>query len=121
VGDGRLFVRCFGRGISPPASGKRSSQAKVAAGRLANQGYCSSKDTDFHGVKLHVVANHRSGKMPLPGRVELMPASEHGLTVLRGVLPQITGGQLYGDKAYCNGARRKNASAKNNTLSCLRR
>ena len=39
------------------AKQKRSSQAKVASDRLADKGYCSSKNTFFHGVKLHVVAD----------------------------------------------------------------
>ncbi len=34
---------------------KRSSQAKVAP-QIADKGYCSSKDTFYHSVKLHVVA-----------------------------------------------------------------
>jgi hypothetical protein len=86
------------------ASGKRSSRAKVASGQLANKGYCSSKDTHFHGVKLHVVAEHRSDQVPLPCCAGLTPGSEHDLTALRRVLPQINGGQLpCGDKAYCDG------------------
>jgi hypothetical protein len=85
------------------AKQKRSSQARVASEELANKGYCSSKNTFFYGVKLHVVANRRDGQVPLPDRVSLEPASENDLTVLRRVLPDITGGQLYGDKAYCDG------------------
>jgi len=85
------------------AKQKRSSSAKVASDEIANKGYCASKDTHFYGVKMHVVAEHRSGRLPLPGRVSLTPGSEHDLTALRQALPRITGGQLYGDKAYCDG------------------
>ena len=41
------------------AKEKRSSQAKVAP-QIADKGYCSSKDTFYHGVKLHVVAQNTS-------------------------------------------------------------
>lgn len=95
------------------ASGKRASQAKVAS-RLANKGYCSSKDTHFYGVKLHVVAEHRSGQLPLPERVGLTPGSEHDLTALRRVLPWVEGGQLYGDKAYCDSSMKKRLSEEQN-------
>jgi len=83
------------------ASGKRASQAKVAS-RLADKGYCASKGVHIYGVKLHVVAERRRGHMPLPRRAGLTPGSEHDLTALRRVLPDIRGGWLYGDKAYCD-------------------
>ena len=101
------------------ASGKRASQAKVAS-RLANKGYCSSKDTHFYGVKRHVVAEHRSGQLPLPERVGLTPGSEHDLTALRRVLPWVEGGQLcaeisaLGDKAYCDSSMKKRLSEEQN-------
>lgn len=83
------------------AKEKRSSQAKVAP-ELADKGYCSSKGTFFYGVKLHVVGERRQGTMPLPERAGLTPGSENDLVALRRVLPEIEGGQLYGDKAYCD-------------------
>jgi len=91
------------------AKQKRSSRAKVAP-QLADKGYCSSKDTHFYGVKMHVVANHRSGQMPIPQRAGLTPGSEHDLTALRRVLPQIEHGQIYGDKAYCDGPMKERLS-----------
>ena len=84
------------------ASERRSSQAKVAS-RIADKGYCSSKNTFFYGVKLHVVGERRTGTMPLPKRVGLTSGSTGDLTALRCVLPRLAGGQLYGDKAYCDG------------------
>jgi hypothetical protein len=77
------------------AKEKRSSQAQVASQvqvaseELANNGYCSSKNTFFYGlklfygVKLHVMADRRDSQWPLP---------------------DVAGGQLYGDKAYCDPA-----------------
>jgi hypothetical protein len=84
------------------AKGQRASRAKVASDQLASVGYCSSKDTFFHGVKLHVVAEKRSGRLPLPRQAGLTPGSENDLRALRRVLPTIKGGKLCGDKAYCD-------------------
>ncbi len=85
------------------AKGQRASQAKVASGRLASVGYCSSKNTFFHGVKLHVVAEQRSGTLPLVQQAGLTPGSENDLRALRRVLSNIEGGVLCGDRAYCDG------------------
>ena len=59
--------------------GQRASQATVASDQLASVGYCSSKDTFFHGVKLHVVARKRSGTLPLLQQAGLTPGSENDL------------------------------------------
>jgi len=80
----------------------RSSQAKVAP-QIADKGYCSSKDTFYHGVKLHVVAQKRPSALPLPDRIGLTAGSKNDLTALRQVLPALEGGALCGDKAYCDG------------------
>ena len=97
------------------AKEKRASRAKVAP-ELADKGYCSSKSTHFYGVKLHVVAKHRSGHVPLPERAGLTPGSEHDLTALRRVLPEIEGGQLYGDKAYCDGPMKERLEEDQNLV-----
>jgi hypothetical protein len=85
------------------AKGKRASQAEVASNRLASVGYCSSKDTFYHGVKLHLVVERRSEQLPVPERAGLTPGSENDLRALRRVLPTIEGGVLCGDEAYCDG------------------
>ncbi|PSQ96383.1 MAG: hypothetical protein BRD55_06880 [Bacteroidetes bacterium SW_9_63_38] len=61
------------------AEGPRASQAMVASDRLASVGYCSSKNTFFHGVELHVVAWERSGTLPLLQQAGLTPGSENDL------------------------------------------
>nr|WP_251953747.1 hypothetical protein [Salinibacter ruber] len=61
------------------AKGQRASQATVASDRLASVGYCSSKNTFFHGVKLHLVVERRSEKLPVPERAGLTPGSENDL------------------------------------------
>jgi len=85
------------------AKGQRASQATVASERTPDVGYCSSKDTFYHGVKLHVIAGKRSDKLPLPNRAGMTPGSENDLQALRRVLPTIEGGVLCEDKAYCDG------------------
>ena len=99
------------------AGEKRSSQASVAsefADEFADKGYCSSKGTFFYGVKLHVVGERRRGTMPLPERVGLTPGSENDLTALRRVLPEVHGGELYGDRAYCDGPMKEHLCKEQN-------
>nr|WP_146031933.1 IS982 family transposase [Salinibacter ruber] len=91
------------------AKEKRSTQAKVAP-EIADKGYCSSKDTFYYGVKLHVVAQQRPGTMPILSRVGLSAGSENDLTTLRQVLPFLQDGQLYGDKAYVDSSLRERLS-----------
>nr|WP_279304535.1 transposase [Salinibacter ruber] len=83
--------------------GPRASRAKVASKQIADVGYCSSKETFYHGGKLHVVAERRDDKLPVPKRIGLTPASENDLKALRRILPTIEDGILCGDKAYCDG------------------
>jgi len=59
--------------------------------------------SSYHGGKLHVVAERREDKLPVPKRIGLTPASESDLKALRRVLPTIEDGILCGDKAYCDG------------------
>ncbi|WP_423825076.1 transposase [Salinibacter ruber] len=100
------------------AKGQRASQATEASDQLALVGYCSSKNTFFHGVKLHVVAQQRSGTLPLLTKAGLTPGSENDLRALRRVLPNIEGGVLCGDKAYCDGPL-KERLAENQDLVLL--
>ncbi|MCS3662408.1 IS982 family transposase [Salinibacter ruber] len=95
------------------AKEKRSSQAKVAP-QIADKGYCSSKDTFYHGVKLHVVAEKRPGTMPLPDRVGLTAGSKNDLQALRQALPVFQDGELYGDKAYVDSSLRERLSEEQN-------
>ena len=95
------------------AKEKRSSQATVAS-EFANKGYCSLKGVFFYGVKLHVVGQRRSGTMPVVECAGLTPGSENDLTALRRVLPTFENGELYGDKAYCDGAMKARLAKEQN-------
>ena len=97
------------------AKEKRSSQASVAS-EFANKGYCSSKGVFFYGVKLHVVGQRKRSAMPVLECAGLTPGSENDLTALRRVLPTLEGGQLYGDKAYCDGAMKQRLAEEQNLV-----
>jgi len=95
------------------AKQKRSSQAAVAS-EFADKGYCSSKGVFFYGAKLHVVGERRSGTMPVLECAGLTPGSENDLTALRRVLPTFENGELYGDKAYCDGPMKARLAKEQN-------
>lgn len=40
-------------------------------------GYCAAKKTRFHGVRLHCIAQRRTGCLPLPSQVWVCAASPH--------------------------------------------
>lgn len=114
--DGEEITRSLRIADSFPvmmAKEKRSSQARVAP-QIADKGYCSSKDTFYHGVKLHVVAQKRPSALPLPDRIGLTAGSKNDLTALRQVLPALEDGALYGDKAYVDGSLRQRLSEQQN-------
>lgn len=81
------------------AKGSRSAQAKVAK-ELANQGDCASKDTWYHGVKVHVFAQRQRGHLSVPGSVSLSSAAEHDLVTWRALSQSAYNLELFADKAY---------------------
>ena len=117
-GSGETVLRIADSMPIMMAKGQRASQGKVASERSPDVGYCSSKDTYYYGVKLHVIAEQRSGTLPLPDRAGLTPASENDLRALRRVLPTIEGGVLCGDKAYWDGPL-KEQLAEDQSLNLL--
>ncbi len=79
----------------------RSVQAKVA-GEIAAQSYCASKDIYYHGVKMHILARKRYGRLPQPELLKITAATEHDLRVLQEFEDQIIG-NVFADKAYKDG------------------
>ena len=79
----------------------RSGAARVAS-QVASQGFCSSKRSYYYGVKLHVIALRRSGRLPLPALVHLSRAAQHDLQALRELDPGLGRSYLFGDKAYAD-------------------
>jgi len=78
-------------------SGRRAG--KVAC-EITDKGYCSTKKLYYYGAKLHGIAFHRKGQLPLPEFFSLSNASEHDLSAVREILPLLEGRMVIGDKAY---------------------
>jgi len=76
-------------------------QPKVAL-ELVDKTYCASKGFYYHGVKLHLLGQRRSGSLPLPYALGITPASAHDLTCLRPVLGQLSEKIIVADKAYAD-------------------
>lgn len=81
------------------AQGGHAYAAKVAR-EVANRGYCASKKTYFHGVRLHTIARRRSGSLPLPQHIWLREGSCHDLQSVREEGIHLPHSSLIGDKAY---------------------
>lgn len=81
------------------ANSKRSNQAKVAPD-FANKGRCASKNFYFYGIKIHIIALKRKGRLPIPVCIGMSPGSANDLTVLKPMLPYFNDTNLYGDKIY---------------------
>lgn len=84
------------------ASGVRSKQARVAP-EIAKTGFSAVKQTNFHGVRLHLIANKRTNSLPLPTQVWLKEGNVHDLTALKEIRDELPEGiNLFGDKAYAD-------------------
>ncbi len=79
----------------------RCGAARVAQ-EVADQGYCSTKRSYYYGVKLHAVALRRTRRLPLPALLHLSRASQHDLSALRELWPDLGRGYLFADKAYAD-------------------
>jgi Transposase DDE domain len=84
----------------------RCATARVASG-VADQGYSSTKRSYYYGVKLHAVALRRTKKLPLPALMHVSRASQHDLSALRELWPDLGRGYLFGDKAYADEETKK--------------
>ena len=84
------------------ASGTRSKRARVAP-EIAKCGFSAVKQTNFHGVRLHLIANRQPGCLPLPTQVWLKEGNVHDLTALKEISDELPPGiNLFGDKAYAD-------------------
>jgi hypothetical protein len=83
------------------AKGSRSNTARVA-GEIADKGFCASKSSYYYGVKLHAIALRRTQQLPLPALLHVSRASQHDLSALRELNPDLGNCVLFGDKAYAD-------------------
>ena len=82
------------------AQQSRRFKAKVARQELANSGYCPAKKLYYHGVKIHIVGDHRPGTLPLPRYIGVTPAGMNDGPAVESVAPTLAYRELYADKAY---------------------
>jgi hypothetical protein len=76
-----------------------SYRARVGR-ELADIGYCAAKKTRFDGVRLHLIAQRRMGRLPLPHQAWLCAASHHDSQAFIQQQPVIAATELFGDLAY---------------------
>lgn len=97
------------------AKGTRSNSARVAA-EVADKGFCASKSSYYYGVKLHAIALRRTEKLPLPALLHLSRASQHDLTALRELNPDLGNCIVFGDKAYADAETKTAFAGRGTTL-----
>ena len=86
------------------AKGPRSGHAKVA-GELCGKSYNSSRQEWYYGMKLHVFAVRKPGRLPVPLSVMASGAPQHDLPVAKQIVEDslcLKRGRLYADKAYAD-------------------
>lgn len=84
------------------AQGTRSNQARVAP-EFAKTGFSAVKQTNFHGVRLHLIAKRQTGALPIPAQVWLKEGNVHDLTALKEITDELPSQiNLFGDKAYAD-------------------
>ncbi len=86
------------------AQRSRRFTAKVAR-EFADNGYCAVKQTNYYGVKLHIIGSYQKGSIPTPEYIGVTPASMHDRKAYEQILPKLSNINLFMDKAYqvgCN-------------------
>lgn len=81
------------------ARGGHAYTARVARA-IAAGGYCARKKMDFHGVRLHTLAERRSGQLPGPQQIWLREGSCHDLRSVKEQAPESAQTTLFADSAY---------------------
>jgi len=102
------------------AQGGHAYTARVARD-VADVGYCASKRTYFHGVRLHAVAQKRSGSMPLPAHIWLREGSCHDVESIRHQDIYLPNSSLIGDKAFLDPTFQQMLKAHQTTLYAPKR
>jgi hypothetical protein len=102
------------------ARGGHAYAARVARD-VSNVGYCASKRTYFHGVRLHTIAHRRCGVMPLPMQVWLREGSCHDLQSVREQAIRLPGSALIGDKAFPDSTFQQMLEEQCTTLLAVRK
>lgn len=93
-------------------SHKRGGRVATA---LTDKGFCVTKKLHFYGVKVHIIGVQRQNTLPLPGYVEVTPASVHDLRATRDILEKAEADACVLDKAYADTSLEKKM-LRNNTV-----
>lgn len=84
------------------ASATRAHRGRVAP-EIAKCGFSAVKQTNFHGVRLHLIANKQTASLPLPTKMWLTEGNVHDLVALKQISDELPGQiNLFGDKAYAD-------------------
>ena len=70
------------------------------ANDISSVGYCSSKETYYYGLKLHLIATYKNQKLATPKIVKITKASTHDLTAVKQDLLTQKHTKIFADKAY---------------------
>lgn len=85
------------------AKNNRRFNAKVAPDIADKNGYCSTKNMYYYGVKIHVVGSYTKGAMPVPEYIGLTNAGMSDRKAYELLLPELGDIHLFADKAYQKG------------------
>ena len=87
----------------------------------ADVGYCASKKLYFHGLRLHTIAQRRSGQLPCPQLIWLREGSCSDLRSVKEQAPALPTTTLLGDKAYADAEFQAQLAAQGTSLRTPRK
>ena len=96
---GQDFIRLIDSMPIMIAKAQRSGGAKVAR-EIAAKGYNSTKKIYYYGIRLHILAVRRDGRLPLPDYIGVTAANEADINVLKEIADDLHDTPVYADKAY---------------------
>ena len=80
------------------AKARRGGNAEVAC-EIAAKGYNSTKKTYYYGLKLHIPAFRRNGRLPLPDYIGVTAANGADINVLKEIADDLYDAPVYADKS----------------------
>ena len=90
-------------------------RARVAH-QFAALGYCAAKRMHFHGVRLHLLARRRTGRLPLPSEIWFRAGNVHDLTAFKEQFINLSDSALFGDKAFGDASLKQQLKEQNTQL-----
>ena len=81
-------------------AGPKRSQTAKAASDICDKGYCASKGLYYYGLKLHFLAQSKTGTLPIPAQMMVTAASVNDLPVGKRMLDGAYNIEVFADKMY---------------------